>query len=87
MLIEVSYNTKLVLPYEDGLQVVAALKNAEILEESYGTRPQILPVGKDAFRTTTLGYEHYEDIKVAALLNVTLEELHEARLKPHTEPA
>lgn len=85
LLIEISYNTKLVLPYEDGMQVMASLKNAELMEESYGQRPQIHPIGKDAFRSVPMAYEIYEDIKVATLLNVTVEELHEARLKPLPE--
>ena len=85
LLIEISYNTKLVLPYEDGMKVIAALKNAELLEDSYGQRAQIHPIGKDAFRTVPMAYEIYEDIKVATLLNVTVEELHKARMQPLPE--
>ena len=79
LLIELAWNKKLVLPYDDGLTILKALKNAELMVDEYGKDPQIVPVAKDDFRSSTLAHQYYEDIKVAALLHVTLQELHDSR--------
>lgn len=79
ILIEVSWDKKLVLPYDQGMVLLAALKNAELMTDEYGKDPKIVPIAKESFRTVTLAHQHYEDIKVAALLNVSLQELHDSR--------
>lgn len=79
MIIELSYSTKLVLPYDAGVQFMTSLKDAEILEEGYSKPTKIIPIEKEAFRTSLLGHAHYEDIKVAQLLNISVDELKEAR--------
>lgn len=85
MLIELSYNTKLVLPHDAGVQVMAALKDAELLEDNYGKPSKIWPLGKDNIRTSVLGHQYYEDIKVAQLLGITPEEVNELR-NPTPQP-
>ena len=79
LLIELAWNKKLVLPYDDGMAIMKALKNAELMMDEYGKDPQIVPVAKDDFRTSTLAHDYYEDIKVARLLNISLQELHDSR--------
>jgi hypothetical protein len=88
MIIELSYNTKLVLPHDAGVKVMAALADAELMEDNYGKPTKIWPLGKDTLRTAVLGHQYYEDIKVAQLLGITPEQLNELRAPtPETEPA
>lgn len=79
LLIELAWNKKLVLPYEDGLAILKALKNAELMIDEYGKDPMVVPIAKEDFRSTTMAHQSYEDIKVAALLHITLQELHDSR--------
>ena len=77
MIIETSYNSKLLLPYKDGMSFMAALVNAEEYKESYGENTKILPMNKGVLTTSLLSREDYELIKVAALLNMSVDQLKE----------
>lgn len=85
MIIKISWNSQLVVPYEDGLAVMAALKNAEVYNDDYGKDPMITPMPHESFRSSILAPEFYEDIKVAQLLGIKIEELHAAKM-PTPEP-
>ena len=85
-LIELSYNKKLVLPHDAGVAFINALKDAELMTDDYGKDPWIGPLDKDSIRVSSLAHAHYEDIKVANLMGITLQDLHEARMpQTHTE--
>ena len=75
MIIETSYNSKLLLPYKDGIALMSALVNAEEFKDSYGENPRILPVNRSIVSSTLLSREDYESIKVAALLNMSVDQL------------
>lgn len=77
MVIEMSYNCKLLLPYRDGLSLMSALTNAEKLNDGYGEPHRIVPVERDTIKSHMLSAEEYEVFKLAALLNVTPEEVKE----------
>ena len=77
MIIETSYNTKILLPYKDGITFMSALVNAEEYKESYGENPRILPVNKSIVSSTLLSREDYELIKIANLLNMSVDQLRE----------
>ena len=87
-LIELSYNKKLVLPHDAGVAFINALKDAELMTDDYGKDPWIGPLDKDSIRVSSLAHAHYEDIKVAALLKISLQDLHEARSgTPQRDPS
>lgn len=75
ILIEIDYQKNILLPYEDGLKFLACLKNAEILHENYSKPKTIGPLDSSNFKTRILSRKEYEDIKVASLLGITVEEL------------
>ena len=83
-IVELSYNRKLVLPHDAGIALINALKDAEVMNDDYGKDPLIGPLEKDSIRVSSLAHAHYEDIKVARLLNITLQELHDSRIPQPT---
>lgn len=83
-IVELSYNRKLVLPHDAGIALINALKDAEVMNDDYGKDPLIGPLEKDSIRVSSLAYAHYEDIKVAQLLNITLQELQNSRIPQPT---
>jgi hypothetical protein len=79
MLVSLSWSIQMLLPYDDGLTLMGALKNAELLEDSHGTNPKIKPFDKESVRGNLFSSQKYEDIKVAAMLDISLEELESSR--------
>jgi hypothetical protein len=75
LLIEFHYNKSLCLPYEEGLKFLSCLKQAELYLDQYSKPKAIHPFSGDHFKTQILSRKEYEDIKVAALLGVTVDEL------------
>jgi hypothetical protein len=75
LLIEFDYGKNLLLPYEEGLKFLSSLKQAELYTETYSKPKTIQPFSGDHFKTRVLSRKDYEDIKVAALLGVTVDEL------------
>lgn len=73
--IEFDYSKSILLPYDEGLKFLSCLKQAELLEESYNKPKSINPFESTHFKTKILSRKEYEDIKVAALLGITVEEL------------
>lgn len=84
MIVELSYNRKLVLTHDAGVALINALKDAEMMVDDYGKEPFIGPLDKDSIRVSSLAHAHYEDIKVARLLNITLQELQTSRIPQPT---
>lgn len=82
--INFDYGKSLLLPYEEGLKLLACLRQAELLMDSYGKPKQIRPFDSDKFQTTVFSRKDYEDIKVAAMLGVTVEELLAPSAVPET---
>lgn len=82
LLIEFDYTKSLLLPYDEGLKLLSCFKSAELYEERYSQPKRILPFNSETFKTRTLSRQEYEDIKIAALLGVTVEELLERNAEP-----
>ncbi len=80
--IEYDYNKSIVLPYDEGLRFVACLKNAEVLDEPYSKPKAITAFQSNYFKTRILSRKDYEDIKIAALLGITVEELNTEEEQP-----
>lgn len=75
LVIEFDYNKSILLPYEDGLKFLSCLKQAELYNEPYNKPKSISSFDASNFKSKILSRKDYEDIKVAALLNITVEEL------------
>lgn len=83
LLIEFDYARSILLPYDDGLKFLSCLKQAELYSEHYSKPKTIEPFNADNFKTKVLSRKDYEDIKVANLLGVTVDELN----APEPQPA
>ena len=73
--IKFDYGKCVLLPYDDGMKFLSCLKQAELLNEQYGNPKTIVGFDSSAFETKILSRKDYEDIKVSALLGVTIDEL------------
>lgn len=73
--ISYDYNKFLVFPYDEGIKFLACLRHAETMTEGYSKPALITGFKADYFQASTLSREDYENIKIAAMLNITLEEL------------
>lgn len=80
--IEFDYSKSIVLPYDEGLRFIACLKNAELLEEQYSKPKAIKSFESNYFKTRILSRKEYEDIKIAAMLGITVEELNADEEQP-----
>ena len=81
MVVELDYSLKLLLPFKDGLTFMTALNNAELLETSYSKPTMITPIERDKIKSTVMSCDEYERIKIAALLQITPDEVKEHALK------
>lgn len=75
LLIKLDYNRKLILPYKEGITFIGTLEKAEQLVEEYSKPSRIIPLDSNALEVTILSQEMYERIKIAALLNIRVEDL------------
>lgn len=73
--IEFDYSKSVLLPYDEGLKFLSCLKQAELLTEKYGSDASIGMFDSSTFKTRIISRKEYEDIKVAALLGITVKEL------------
>ena len=80
MVLEFAYNNKIVLPHEDGVTVLAALAQAEVLKAGYGEKPQINGPTRDMVTTSMMSQDEYRSYKIAMLLNCTLDEVQQYAL-------
>lgn len=87
LLIEFDYAKSILLPYDEGLKFIGCLKQAELYTASYSKPKTIQPFNSDHFKTSILSRKDYEDIKIAHLLGLTVEELNAPESKePETIP-
>lgn len=77
MLIKFSYDCKILLPYADGVQVIAALKSAEKYESSY-SRPKITPWDNDQSTFSIISKKECNQIRMAQLLDIDINTLKES---------
>lgn len=77
LLIEMYYDRKILLPYKEGMAFIASLANAEQYKDTYGKPRCIIELDKECFKVTPLSALEYEQIKIATLLNVSVEDVQE----------
>lgn len=74
---DTEYSKRLLLPHKDGAALIALLANAEVLEEGYSKPKRITEIERDMVNTWVMSYQEYQRYKIAALLNITPEEVKE----------
>ena len=75
MVIQLSYNTRLLLSHNAGIAFLNALANAEVIEDIHSGRPQIKAYERDSVSVSLMSGEEYEQIRIATLLNVTVDDV------------
>ena len=80
MVVKLSYDTKLVLSHKAGLALITALENAELFKESYSDKCKIIPIERDAISTQFMSLQEYQQIKIANILNVSMEDIKNIQL-------
>lgn len=68
-----AYRT-LVLPYKDGMALISALEQAEELENEW-SKPAMQSMSSSSVTINPLSHEDYCNYKMAALMNLTFEEM------------
>jgi len=74
MAIEINGGLELVLPYKAGLDLMAAMGNAERFD-GWGSSKKIVPVDSGYLQSKIMSRQQYEQYKMAALLNVSVQEI------------
>lgn len=80
--IDFDYGKSVVLPYNEGLQFLSCLKNAELLTDQYSKPKTITSFESTYFKSRILSRKEYEDTKIAAMLGITVEELNADEEQP-----
>jgi hypothetical protein len=71
-----SYSGKYILPYKEGLTLLATLDRAEFWGNAYNGRvPDIQPISKDNITVQILSEIEYQRSKIAQLMGVSIDEL------------
>lgn len=79
MVIPFGYDHKIVLPYKDGVKIIEALANAELLKEEYGEIANFTGIERHHINPTLMSRDEYELIKIASVLQVDYKELKKQR--------
>jgi hypothetical protein len=80
LVIQFSYDAKLILPHKDGLLMMTALANAEQLNDPYNEPHRIKELDRSRITVTQMSQEEYEQYKIAALLNLSVGEVRDHQL-------
>lgn len=84
MVIKLSYDLKLVLPYKAGLAFLDALANAEQLYQEYNEQHRICAMETSRVQANVMSQKEYREYKIAALMGIKLEEVKEHQLIKET---
>jgi len=85
LVVTFGYYINLVLPYSDGLNLLAALASAEKYTNEYQKQERILSFERQSVTFAVMPAVEYQRIKIANLLNLTtkeVEEMETAELTP-----
>jgi len=74
MLISFSYDTKIVVPHKEGVAIVAAMKNAEMVNTDTYQKHRIEAIGTEVISFRQLSDREYKRHKIAAMLDITMDE-------------
>ena len=76
LLVDIAYDKKYILPYEDGIKLMAALEKAEQYSKEYGKPARIHGI-KEYIECRPFSSMEYERVKLATLLQVDPESIPE----------
>ena len=79
MVIPFGYDHKIVLPYKDGVKIIEALANTEVLKEECGEIAHFTGIERHHLNPTLMSRDEYELIKIASVLQVDYKELKKQR--------
>lgn len=80
MVIKFGYDNSLVLPHKDGIVFLTALNSAEQLNDPYNKPHTIGELERSKITVSPMSYLEYERYKIAAILNITVDEVKEQGL-------
>jgi hypothetical protein len=75
IVVNLSYDTKLILPHKAGLAFMAAIENAEVFKDSYSDKCRIIPLERDSINNSFMSDTEYQQIKIANLMDVSLSDI------------
>ena len=81
MMLSFGYNHFLV-PYKDGVNLMSCMAHAEEYEGNYGASPKIHPLSKVGMSATRFSRKDYQEIKIAQLMGVSLDDLRASQFTP-----
>ena len=81
--IQIHYDLTLILPYQQGMELIKSLEKAEGLKQPYNGPPQFQ--GPENVQFKVISAEHYQQLKMAELLQVPLETV-KGMAKPNSPP-
>ena len=76
-----SYGERFILPHKDGLNLLQAMSAAEQIPSYFPSDkpPEIKQAGSGAVSVEAMSQKEYENIKIAALLGVSIQDLEAAQ--------
>lgn len=74
MIVEISYDKRLILPYDAGIQLVSAFQKAELLIEDYNKAPRIAGLQNNEVKVSLLSQKFYQLYKISELLKLNKED-------------
>lgn len=83
LVFQVGYESKIILPHKEGVALIECLRAAEHLDEPYGKTPEIKVLDRNKITIHRMAAEEYNNIKIAAILNLTYAEVVEAANARH----
>jgi hypothetical protein len=75
------YDNKILLPHKDGVALIACMANAEQFYDPYNGKHYIGELEKTKVTIAQMSQDEYERYKIAALLDISLEEVKAAALQ------
>ena len=82
IMVQIGYGNNIVLPFDQGIKLVEAMQYAEVYDTPYKGIHRIKPIPQDTVHWKCLSAQEYEDIKVAALLEIPWDEFTKAKETP-----
>lgn len=75
-----SYGNSVLLPHDQGVALLECMNHAEQFKSPYNENPTIVPMERDYLEVRQMSQLEYEQIKIAALLQLPLAQVKESAL-------
>lgn len=86
LLLTFGYGNKVILPYKDGSTLLSMFLGAEKFLDDYGKPKRIVEFDKESITCQVMPHQEYRRLKLAALLQITPEELKEYEEQEANKP-